>query len=249
MDQTPQSPVRTLLYLDDLHVGQRFVSGSHRIDEEQIKAFAVQFDPQPFHLDAEAAKHSFFGGLVASGWHTGAITMRLLVQGGLPIAGGLIGAGGEISWPRPTHPGEVLHVGDHVEMDVLGAARAGLRTAWVHRDDARERHPAWPRDDITPDIKARANLSYAKGIAKTKGSIGVLSRVPVFSGNPFLPAAAQDAFTRTNTASAFYSRAAIAETGAKGPKDMGAVMKNLNAKIHGKAEGRAISEAVKAELA
>jgi len=98
------------LYLGDLEVGQRFVSRSHLIDEQQIKAFARQFDPQPFHLDDEAAKDSLFKGLVASGWHTAAITMRLLVEGGLPIAGGLVGAGAEISWPKPTRPGDLLQV-------------------------------------------------------------------------------------------------------------------------------------------
>src|SRR5688500_838849 len=92
------------LYFDDLHVGQRFTSASHPIDAEQIQAFARQFDPQPFHVDVEAAKDSFFQELVASGWHTAAITMRLLVTGGIPIAGGLIGAGCEISWPKPTRP-------------------------------------------------------------------------------------------------------------------------------------------------
>lgn len=97
-------------YLDDLYVGQQFVSGSHALDAQQIMAFAAQFDPQPFHLDAEAAKHGFFGELVASGWHTVAITMRLLVQGGVPVAGGVIGAGAEVSWPMPTRPGDVLHV-------------------------------------------------------------------------------------------------------------------------------------------
>jgi acyl dehydratase len=102
------------LYLEDLRVGQRFVSDTHRIDEEQIRAFAGQFDPQPFHLDAMAAKETFFGGLVASGWHTAAITMRLLVKSGLPIAGGLIGAGGEITWPNPTRPGDVLQVESEV---------------------------------------------------------------------------------------------------------------------------------------
>ncbi|MGO9673929.1 MAG: MaoC family dehydratase [Methylocella sp.] len=99
-----------LFYLDDLKVGQRFVSGSHELDEAQIKAFAAQFDPQLFHLDAEAAKDTFFGGLVASGWHTAAITMKLLVTGGAPLAGGVIGAGGELVWPRPTRPGDSLHV-------------------------------------------------------------------------------------------------------------------------------------------
>ena len=101
---------KEVLYLDDLHIGQRFMSGMHLIDEGQIKAFAKQFDPQPFHLDAEAAKDSPFEGLVASGWHTAAISMRLLVSGGLPIAGGIIGTGGEIAWPKPTRPDALLQV-------------------------------------------------------------------------------------------------------------------------------------------
>src|SRR5512142_3332366 len=101
---------KEFLYLDDLHIGQRFISGTHLIDEGQIKAFAQQFDPQPFHLDAEAAKETRFEGLVASGWHTAAISMRLLVDSGLPIAGGIIGAGGEIAWPKPTRPDATLHV-------------------------------------------------------------------------------------------------------------------------------------------
>lgn len=102
------------LFLDDFTVGQRFVSGEHLVDEAQIKAFAVQFDPQPFHLDGEAAKQTLFRGLAASGWHTAAVTMRLMVQGGMPVEGGLIGAGGDISWPRPTRPGDVLHVESEV---------------------------------------------------------------------------------------------------------------------------------------
>lgn len=98
------------LYLEDFTVGQRFVSATHRIDADQIKAFASRFDPQPFHSDEVAAQTSFFKGLAASGWHTAAITMSLLVKSDMPIAGGLIGAGGEISWPRPTRPGDVLQV-------------------------------------------------------------------------------------------------------------------------------------------
>lgn len=111
MSDTP--PVHRF-HLDDLHVGQRFRSATHTIDEAQIKAFAVQFDPQSFHTDAEAAKGTFFRGLAASGWHTAAITMRLNVDGGLPLAGGLIGAGGEITWPAPTRPGDTLHVESEV---------------------------------------------------------------------------------------------------------------------------------------
>ena len=111
MTANPNNPgAKEVLYLDDLCVGQRFVSGTHLIDEQQIKAFAAQFDPQPFHLDDNAAKKTLFAGLVASGWHTAAISMRLLVEGGLPIAGGLVGAGAEITWPMPTRPAALLQV-------------------------------------------------------------------------------------------------------------------------------------------
>ena len=79
------------------------------IDEAQIKAFARQFDPQPFHLDAEAAKETLFEGLAASGWHTAAISMRLVVKS-VPIRGGIVGAGGELTWPTLTRPGVTLHV-------------------------------------------------------------------------------------------------------------------------------------------
>jgi len=99
----------TLLYLDDLSVGQRFTSAIHVVEETEIKAFAAQYDPQPFHLDHDAAKGTIFGGLAASGWHTAAITMKLLV-GCLPLAGGILGAGGEIAWPKPTRPGDQLQV-------------------------------------------------------------------------------------------------------------------------------------------
>jgi len=99
-----------LLYLEDLVPGQRWVSGTCRVDEAAIRAFAEQFDPQPFHLDPAAARSTFFEGLAASGWHTAALTMRLLVTGGLRLAGGLIGTGGTLSWPKPTRPGDVLRV-------------------------------------------------------------------------------------------------------------------------------------------
>jgi acyl dehydratase len=108
------------LHLDDLSVGQRFTSASHTVDAAQIKAFAHEFDPQPFHLDEEAASASLFKGLAASGWHTAAITMRLLVGGGAPIAGGIIGAGVELAWPRPVRPGDVLTV----ESEVVAITRS-----------------------------------------------------------------------------------------------------------------------------
>jgi acyl dehydratase len=107
-------PAAERLYLDDIKIGQRFTSGTLALDAEQIKAFARQFDPQPFHLDEAAAQNSIFQGLAASGWHTAALTMRLLVGGGLPLAGGSIGAGGEIAWPRPTRPGDILQVESEV---------------------------------------------------------------------------------------------------------------------------------------
>jgi acyl dehydratase len=98
------------LYLDDLTVGQRFVSQTHTMEAAEMQRFAADYDPQPFHLDDEAARATLFGELVASGWHTAAITMRLIVAGGLPIAGGIIGTGGELLWTKPVRPGDTLRV-------------------------------------------------------------------------------------------------------------------------------------------
>jgi acyl dehydratase len=99
-----------LLYLDDMQVGQKFTSTTYLMSEDRIKEFATAFDPQPFHLDEAAAQASVFRGLSASGWHTASVTMRLIVTGGLPFAAGAVGLGGEIEWPRPTRPGDILHV-------------------------------------------------------------------------------------------------------------------------------------------
>ncbi len=101
---------REYLSLDDLRVGQKFSSGTYFMDVGRMKSFADEFDPQPFHLDEAAGRNSVFRGLAASGWHTAAATMRLMVTSGLPFSGGLVGLGGEIGWPRPTRPGDTLRV-------------------------------------------------------------------------------------------------------------------------------------------
>src|SRR3979490_622193 len=103
--------MRTVLYLEDLNAGQTFGSGRLKVDEQRIKSFAAEFDPQPFHLDDAAARETIFRGLAASGWHTAAMTMRLLVESELKPAGGIIGAGfDEFRWPRPVRPGDELYV-------------------------------------------------------------------------------------------------------------------------------------------
>jgi acyl dehydratase/ribonuclease HI len=98
------------LYLEDLRVGLRFTSGTYLMEEKRMKEFAAEFDPQPFHLDDEAAKRTVFRGLAASGWHTAAATMRLLVTGGLPFAGGMVGLSADVAWARPTRVGDNLRV-------------------------------------------------------------------------------------------------------------------------------------------
>lgn len=105
----------SIQYLEDFAVGQMFSSPRHVIDRDQILKFAREFDPQPFHLDDAAARSSIFGGLSASGWHTAALTMRLLADSELKPAGGLIGAGfDELRWPRPVRPDDELHL--HIEV-------------------------------------------------------------------------------------------------------------------------------------
>jgi acyl dehydratase len=98
-------------YFEDLAVGQRYSGGTASVDLDAIKAFAAAFDPQPFHLDEAAAQASVFGRLVASGWHTMALTMRMLVEGELRSLWGLVGLGAdELRWPRPVVPGDTLSV-------------------------------------------------------------------------------------------------------------------------------------------
>ena len=99
-------------YLDDFVAGQRYGGAMRiRIEAERIKSFAAEFDPQPFHLDEQTARRTFFGSLAASGWHTAAVTMRLLVDSDLKPVGGIIGAGfDEFRWPHPVRPGDELRV-------------------------------------------------------------------------------------------------------------------------------------------
>ena len=128
-------------YLEDFAVGHTFGSGRLRIDGERALAFAAEFDPQPFHLDEAAARRSIFGGLTASGWHTAAVTMRLLVETELKPAGGIIGAGlDEFRWPRPVRPGdelrvecEVIEVRPSKSRPELGMIK--LRTTTLNQDD------------------------------------------------------------------------------------------------------------------
>ncbi|HEX9576785.1 MAG TPA: MaoC family dehydratase [Myxococcales bacterium] len=113
-----------MIWLEEFAPGQKYVSGTLRVDAAAIKAFAAQFDPQPFHLDEDAARGSFFGGLAASGWHTAALSMRLLVESTFRPAGGIIGSRAEeMKWPRPVRPGDELHV----EAEVLEVRASSSR--------------------------------------------------------------------------------------------------------------------------
>jgi len=129
------------LYLEDFAVGQTFYSGSVIVTREAIKTYAAQYDPQPFHLDEAAARSTLFGGLAASGWHTVSLTMRLLVDGGAPIAGGIIGAAiDELRWPRPVRPGDRLRAESEV-LEVQPSrsrpeqGRMRLRTTTFNQND------------------------------------------------------------------------------------------------------------------
>ena len=112
------------LYLEDLTPGRRFTAGPVTITEAEIIAFASRYDPQPFHTDpAAAAAHPLFQGLAASGWHTAALTMPMVVQAMGHVAGGIIGGGGDLQWPKPVRPGDSLSV----EIEVLEATPSRSR--------------------------------------------------------------------------------------------------------------------------
>ena len=112
-------------FFEDLAPGQRFASALRPVDAAAIKAFAAEFDPQPFHLDESAAKSSLFGGLAASGWHTAAMTMRLCLSSDFRPAGGIIGGGGELVWSKPVRPGDALRV----EIEVMETRTSRSRPA------------------------------------------------------------------------------------------------------------------------
>ena len=129
-----------ILYWEDFAPGQVYGSGTLTAEAAQIKAFAAQFDPQPFHLDETAAQASLFGGLAASGWHTAALTMKLIIDGEFRPAGGVIGAGvEELRWPRPTRPGDVLSARIEVLETRLSAKRPdqGLMRARIETRNAK----------------------------------------------------------------------------------------------------------------
>lgn len=140
---------RTQLHLEDLQPGQTFTSGTHTLTAEEIIAFAAQYDPQPFHLDDAAAKATLFGGLAASGWHTASISMRLLVTSGPPIAGGIIGSGGELLWPRPTYPGDTLRVVSEI-LEVTPSRSRPDRGMVLIRNETRNQ-----RDEVVQSFSPR----------------------------------------------------------------------------------------------
>ncbi len=115
----------SLRYFEDLAAGQKFRSPTKRIDAGAIKAFAAEFDPQPFHLDDEAARATMFGGLAASGWHTAALSMRLCLTSDFRPAGGILGAGGELTWSRPVRPGDELRVEIEIVETRLSRSHSG----------------------------------------------------------------------------------------------------------------------------
>ena len=109
------------MYLEDFEVGQTYRSSRLRVEADEIKRFAAEFDPQPFHLNDEAARATIFKGLAASGWHTAALTMKLIVQSDFRPVGGMVGVGFEGRWPKPVRPGDELHV----EAEVLEVRPSG----------------------------------------------------------------------------------------------------------------------------
>jgi len=170
---TNATTAKTPSYLEDLSIGQRFVSANHALDEAQVIAFARQFDPQPFHLDHAAAAKSLFGGLAASGWHVASITMRLIVGDSAPFAGGVIGAGVELSWPRPTRPGDVLHVDTEVIEITPSRSKPDRGIVTVRsetRNQADEVVQVMTSRLVVPSrISGRASQSQAPGAADLRG--------------------------------------------------------------------------------
>lgn len=117
-----------MLYLEDLTPGRTITAGPITVTEDDIIRYGRQFDPQPFHTDPIAAKKTFFGELVASGWHTASLSMRMLVDSPLSdVANGLVGIEiRNMHWPRPTRPGDTLRM----TVEVLETQASRSRDGW-----------------------------------------------------------------------------------------------------------------------
>ncbi len=155
-----------MLYFEDLKLGQKFGTAGHTVTAEEIIAFGRQFDPQPFHTDAKAAKGTLFGQLVASGWHTAAISMELMVRGEMNLDGGVIGQGVDgLRWPRPVLPGDRLHVvmeitGLDPEPSRTGRGRIKLHCRTLNQDGK-------PVQEMTANLLIGRRPSSAKATEGT----------------------------------------------------------------------------------
>jgi acyl dehydratase len=154
---------KALLYLEDISPGMTFSGGPVTLTEEAIIAFAKEFDPQPFHTDAEAAKTTVFKGLAASGWHTACATMRLLVEGAMPFVGGSVGFGVEISWPRPVRPGDALSV----EAEILEITPSSSKP---HQAIITLRTTTTNQSGETVQVMTSKNLIFKRGHAPGEGA-------------------------------------------------------------------------------
>jgi acyl dehydratase len=160
----------TVLYLEDFAVGQKYESARLRVEAEAIKTFAAQFDPQPFHLDDDAARASFFGGLSASGWHTASMTMRLLVDSSFRPAGGIIGSwADELKWPRAVRPGDELRV--EAEVLEVRTSRSRPEHGFVKVRTMTRNQEGLPVQVlvITVFVRARTTESSRRTDARTEG--------------------------------------------------------------------------------
>jgi acyl dehydratase len=163
------------LHLEDFYVGRVFNGGTVSVSSDEIKAFAARYDPQPFHLDEAAAEASIFKGLAASGWHTSALAMRLLVES-VPIAGGLIGKGGELVWPNPTRPGDTLHLMTTVVSITPSKSRPGRGTVALRSELTNQRGEPVQIATMNVVVHSRGGESGESGQAQ--GGVTSARRAP-----------------------------------------------------------------------
>jgi acyl dehydratase len=154
---------RDVLYLEDLHPGMKRAAGSLRLSEAAIIAFAKEFDPQPFHIDPEAAKHTVFKGLAASGWHTIAVTMRLIAEGGIPLAGGMIGYGAEVAWLKPVRPGDELFIESEIIDITPSRSKPNQAVVTIRTTTSNQ-------DGEAVQVLTSKNLAFKRGHAPGEGA-------------------------------------------------------------------------------